>query len=91
MKLVTINGLHKKAFGKLKIADNGVLLNTAYTVHVPNWRQEFLCIFFQVLPIKQTSFAVCRIWKIFALKIYKILKQFIFSKAILRFDQIKHF
>ena len=46
MKLVTINGLYKKAFGKLKIADNGVLLNSAYTVHLPNWRQEFLCIFF---------------------------------------------
>ena len=46
MKLVTINGLSKKAFGKLKMADNGVLLNTACTVHLRNWRQEFLCIFF---------------------------------------------
>ena len=46
MKLVTINGLYKKAFGNLKMADNGVLLNTAYTVHFSNWRQEFLCIFF---------------------------------------------
>ena len=52
MKLVTINGLYKKAFGKLKIADNGVLLNTVYTVHLPNWRQEFLCIFFT----NQTNF-----------------------------------
>ena len=72
----------------MKMADYSVLLNTAYTVHLPNWHQEFLCIFFyqsNKLLLQYVGY------ESFSLTIYKILKKFISSKAILRFDQITLF